>query len=235
MISKQTTVRIVILAISCMALGSTSANAQYTISWFTIASGGGNATGGNFALEGTIGQHDAGPVMTGGEFQLTGGFWAGVIQNPHETVADSINIFRGVLIGGDLSDSFESDDSYLKFNPGFVINSSEAPVWLIFDGTLPNDNPNSLAIVKESTVGTPGLTCTLEAWNWTSAAYDVVDVSVASFNEDVVVTADLSSGISDFTESGSGAVRTRVGCRKTGFTINYPWEVRLDQLVWIVQ
>jgi hypothetical protein len=174
--------------------------------------------------------------MTGGEFQLTGGFWAGgVIQNPHETVADSINIFRGVLIGGDLSDSFESDDSYLKFNPGFVINSSEAPVWLIFDGSLPSDNPTSLGIVMESNVGTPGLTHTLEAWNWTSAAYDIVDVSTASFNKDVAVTVDLSSGISNYAQPGTGVARTRVGWRKTGFTINYPWEVRLDQLVWTVQ
>ena len=86
----------------------------------------------------------------------------------------------------------------------------------------------------ESNVGTPGLTSTLEAWNWASAAYDVVDVSPASFNNDVVVTVDLSSDISDYVESGTGAVRTRVGWRKTGFAINYPWEVRLDQMVWIV-
>ncbi len=149
-------------------------------------------------------------------------------------IADQYNIYRGLQISGDLADSFESDDSYLKFNPGFTVNSSEAPVWLIFDGTLPSDNPASLEIVMESNVGTPGLTHTLEAWNWTSMAYDVFDVSPASFNEDIVVTLNLKDGISDYVESGTGVVRTRVGWRKTGFTINYPWEVRLDQLVWIV-
>ncbi len=87
----------------------------------------------------------------------------------------------------------------------------------------------------ESNAGTPGLTHTLEAWNWTSSSYDVIDVSTASFNNDVVVTVDLSSGISDYAQAGTGAVRTRVGWRKTGLVINYPWEVRLDQLVWIVQ
>ncbi len=123
----------------------------------------------------------------------------------------------------------------MRFNPGLTINSGEAPVWLIFDGTLPSDNPTSLEIVMESNVGTPGLTHTLEAWNWTSAAYDVVDVSAASFNNDEIVTVDLSSGISDYAQAGTGAVRTRVGWRKTGLIINYPWEVRLDQMVWIVQ
>ena len=146
--------------------------------------------------------------------------------------ANQYTVYRGLQIGGDLSDSFDSDDSYLKFNPGFVINSAEAPVWLIFDGTLPSDSPASLEILMESTAGTPGLTHTLEAWNWTSAAYDVIDVSAASFNNDVVVTVNLSSQISDYAQAGTGAVRTRLGWRKTGLVINFPWEVRLDQLVW---
>ena len=55
-----------------------------------------------------------------------------------------------------------------------------------------------------------------------------------SFNNDAVVTVDLSFGISDYAAAETGAVRTRVGWRKTGLLINYPWEVRLDQIVWAV-
>jgi hypothetical protein len=144
-------------------------------------------------------------------------------------------VFRGQQIGGTLEDVFESDDSRVRFNPGFTLNSGEAPVWLVFDATLPCDNSAGLQVVMESQAGTPGLTHTLEAWNWTTAVYEVVDVSDASFNSDTIVTVDLSSGISDYVESGTGAVRTRVGWRKTGFTINYPWEVRLDQMVWHIE
>ncbi len=150
-------------------------------------------------------------------------------------VPDALTVFRGIQIGGMLEDVFESDDSRMLFNPGFVINSGEAPVWLIFDATLPSDHPGSLEIVVESQVGTPGLTGTLESWNWTLAAYDVVDNFESGFNSDVVVAIDLGPGISDYVQAGTGAVRSRVGWRKTGFTINYPWEVRLDQMVWIVQ
>jgi hypothetical protein len=46
------------------------------LSWSTIDSGGGTSTGGIFTLTGTIGQPDAG-TMSGGGFQLSGGFWAG--------------------------------------------------------------------------------------------------------------------------------------------------------------
>ena len=40
--------------------------------------GGGTSTGGGFVLAGTIGQHDAGPVITGDNFALLDGFWPGV-------------------------------------------------------------------------------------------------------------------------------------------------------------
>jgi hypothetical protein len=53
--------------------------AQFELSWSTIDGGGAmNSTGGSFTLSGTIGQPDAqvAPVMFGGSFQVTGGFWA---------------------------------------------------------------------------------------------------------------------------------------------------------------
>jgi hypothetical protein len=49
---------------------------QYSISWYKIAGGGGTSTGATYAVSGTIGQHDAGGPMTGGNYSLTGGFWA---------------------------------------------------------------------------------------------------------------------------------------------------------------
>ena len=49
---------------------------SYSIDWFKIAGGGGTSTGGVYSVSGTIGQHDAGGPMTGGNFSLTGGFWA---------------------------------------------------------------------------------------------------------------------------------------------------------------
>ena len=58
---------------------------DFDLSWHTIdGGGGGSSTGGGFELAGTIGQHDAGPAMTGGKFTLIGGFWAGVGSAPGE-------------------------------------------------------------------------------------------------------------------------------------------------------
>jgi hypothetical protein len=49
---------------------------SYSIDWSTIDGGGGTSTGGVYAVSGTIGQHDASGAMTGGNYSLTGGFWA---------------------------------------------------------------------------------------------------------------------------------------------------------------
>ncbi len=63
----------------------TAAQAQsYTIDWYKIAGGGGTSTGGTYQVSGTIGQPDASGAMSGGQYSVTGGFWAliNVVQMP---------------------------------------------------------------------------------------------------------------------------------------------------------
>ncbi len=69
-----------------------AATADYDLSWYTIDSGGGmGSTGGAFALSGTIGQLDAGAMMTGGDFALTGGFWAVTLPQGPAACAGDLN------------------------------------------------------------------------------------------------------------------------------------------------
>jgi hypothetical protein len=67
------------------AMTALSAFAQsYSINWYKVAGGGGTSTGLTYSVSGTIGQPDASSAMTGGNYSLTGGFWAilQVIQTP---------------------------------------------------------------------------------------------------------------------------------------------------------
>lgn len=51
---------------------------ELELGWFTVDSGGATwSSGGNYALAGTIGQPDAGPTLSGGPYNLAGGFWPG--------------------------------------------------------------------------------------------------------------------------------------------------------------
>jgi hypothetical protein len=50
--------------------------ADYSIDWYTIDGGGGQSSGGQYILTGTIGQPDAG-YLDGDNYELLGGFWVG--------------------------------------------------------------------------------------------------------------------------------------------------------------
>lgn len=142
------------------------------------------------------------------------------------------NVFRGVNVGGRLADVLDSNDMYISFQPGFTLNSNEAPVWLEFDGALLSPNISVLFANIESSVNTPGLTQTIEMFDWLAGEYSVVDSRDASFNIDMVFSIDVSNTVTDFIRTGVNSVRTRVGWRRTGFTILFPWEVRIDQVTW---
>ncbi len=51
---------------------------DYSLSWYTIDGGGGTSSGGDYLLNGTIGQPDAGR-MQAGNYTLAGGFW-GILE-----------------------------------------------------------------------------------------------------------------------------------------------------------
>jgi hypothetical protein len=73
------------LAVALASMAWNTAIAQtYSIDWYKIAGGGGTSTGAQYSVSGTIGQHDAGGPMTGGNFSLVGGFWSLVaaVQTP---------------------------------------------------------------------------------------------------------------------------------------------------------
>jgi len=79
--------------ISCLLLPAMGFAQQYSIDWHKVSGGGGTSTGGVYSVSGTIGQHDAGRPMIGGNYALTGGFWSLIaVQTagvPNLTIAHS--------------------------------------------------------------------------------------------------------------------------------------------------
>lgn len=57
---------------------------SYTVDWYKIPGGGGTSVGGTYQLSGAISQPDASGAMSGGNYSVTGGFWAliSVVQMP---------------------------------------------------------------------------------------------------------------------------------------------------------
>lgn len=68
---------------------STAVAGDFGLSWYTIDGGGEMfMSGAEYQLSGTTGQPDAGSVMTGDDFELIGGFWAGVGGCPEDLDGD---------------------------------------------------------------------------------------------------------------------------------------------------
>ena len=143
---------------------------------------------------------------------------------PGPSSPETITVFRGIELSGTITDFESSDDVRAVYNPGFVLTNVEAPVWLIFDGVA----PSATEFLVESQAGTPGLTYTVEAFDFTAGALAVIGTQAEVFDVDQVATFPITA---DNIDAG-GEVQTRVGWRQTGFTINFPWEVRVDQVSW---
>ena len=55
--------------------------AAFDISWWTADGGGGSSAGGDYSVDGTLGQPDAG-TLTGGGYTIAGGFWDAAADLP---------------------------------------------------------------------------------------------------------------------------------------------------------
>ena len=162
-----------------------------------------------------------GELGSGGETLTVGGTTGGGgFVEPTD-----FTVFRGTQISGTLSDFAASDDVSATYNPGFTINNLEAPVWLIFDGNA----PSATSFRVESNAGTPGLTYTVEAFNFNANTFDVIGTQAEAFNSDGMVDFNL---VPADHIAADGSVQARVGWRQTGFVINFPWEVLVDQAGW---
>ena len=186
-----------------------------------------------FLSAGTEVRITANPATTGGV--LLASIQVAFPQCPVEAAEvppNSFTVFRGSPQGGNLASLSDTDGDFLRMNPGFTLNNVEAPVWLIFDGELPSDNAPEIEFAVTAQANTPNITAALEAWNWNTQSYDVVDVTPASFNNNSITSVVLDNSSSDYKQPGTGAVRSRVGWRVTGFILIFPWEVRVDEIEW---
>ena len=67
---------LIFLTAAVLFIDAIDALADYRIVWSTIDGGGGQSSGGQYKLTGTIGQPDT-DYSAGGNYELLGGFWPG--------------------------------------------------------------------------------------------------------------------------------------------------------------
>ncbi len=146
------------------------------------------------------------------------------------TPPGDVDVFRGFHVSGNLNSVQESDDNKLCYNPGIVLNPTEAPITLDFIGTLPNDSPSTLDVTIESSANTVGLGLTFSFWNFNTNSWDIVGTATQTNGVDTVRT--FSGTPADHVEPGTGEVRTRYEVRQAGIIFIFPWTDCVDQVFW---
>jgi len=125
---------------------TTGALAQnYSIDWYTMDGGGGISTGGVYSVTGTIGQPDAGALLSGGNYTLQGGFWA--IQAVQTPGAPLLSIARTTTNTVAVFWPSPSTGFQLQQNTNSIssVNWSNAP------GTIQDNGTTKMLIVNPPT------------------------------------------------------------------------------------
>jgi len=121
-----------------LAAGAGAIAESYSITSFSIDGGGGKSTGGVFSVNGSIGQHDAGPALKNELYILVGGFLA--VQTP-----DAPYLIIEYAGPGQSTISWDPDSLgwLLQQTPGlFPANWVDAPSGPTNPVTIPNSQVN---------------------------------------------------------------------------------------------
>ncbi len=149
-----------------------------------------------------------------------------------ETVEPSqFTLIRGQVASGGLSDLFQSDDQYLALRSFIVLNNFEEPVRMVLDGTSPIDTLSQLKFVIESAASLQNIGQRIELYNFSTGRYELFDAHAIS-TVDAVTTITVSANASNYVESGTGALRARVGYKAVGPIFTSSWLIDIDQTIW---
>ena len=163
--------------------------------------------------------------------QNPSGSYVAVLLTPMDVVdPSSYSIFRGIYASGSLSGLLAIDGAYLVVKAGPTLNTSEAPITVVVNGTSSTSTPSDLRLSVTAHANTPNLSQTIQLWDFQASAWVTVSTQAATTSNSTRVGLGLNPA--RFVQSGTNAVRARVSWKQTGPTLIYQWSAFIDQIVW---
>ncbi len=151
--------------------------------------------------------------------------------HPQETILpNALYLFRGALLSGDVEALKYSDDVKVIVATGTTGNP-DRPVRIDIDGTTTFTSLSEIEVTVESHASIAGIRQWIEAYNFNTSVWDVLDVR-AMGTSDSTVTLIVPSP-DDHLGPGS-TLRLRVSFRELGKKIS-GWEANVDQVGWKVR
>lgn len=143
----------------------------------------------------------------------------------------SFTLNPGIVISGTVGDMQASDDMYMVFRPGIVLSSTQSPIVLTVETTVASSAATELTFYLESGANQSGITQKVEMFNFTSGMYELVDTQTLS-TSDTSISVVKTIGASDYIDSSTKRVRSRISCKQTAPIVSYPWLYRVDYAAW---
>jgi hypothetical protein len=139
----------------------------------------------------------------------------------------------GGTVAGSLSDIGSSNDGYWVLRPGVVFSNAVDPIALTLTGTAPGHTPSILKVVVESRSSSNGTRQVIEAYNYSTNAFDVIDTTTLPFgaNPDLVKNLTLPTP-ANYVSSSNNEVKMRLRYRATTAVFSFPWKPSIDEATW---
>ncbi len=156
------------------------------------------------------------------------------IINP-TAVADAFVITRGLLVSGEVSDSWRSDNNRIVAQERPAVSPIDPSIRFEFDGNVGIDSVNELRFTLEAScdAAPPNVVQKISLFNVNSNQWEVVDQRNATQTESVA-EAIVSTNPNRFIQPGTHTVRARVGYFDPGTLLNPGWKASIDEAFWTI-
>jgi photosystem II stability/assembly factor-like uncharacterized protein len=163
------------------------------------------------------------------------GVYLGTVSTEEDPVSPFVfTIERGLLLQGNLQHVVWSDDQHLVVRPWFVLSQAEPPVRIVFRGSSPRTNPPELRFRIEAHASVGGLLQSVQLFNYQTNGWETVDTRPAT-TADSVAEIVVNTNASRFVHPTTLEMQARIAYIAGGPILVYPWQVRIDQILWRVR
>lgn len=188
----------------------------------------------NFRFDANVAPTD-GPVGTGlykpGTLQSLAATSRVPTSGQHAPTTMSVS--PGNVLLGAVQDIMFGDDYHLQLRAGIVLSPSQPTIRLNVESVSPSENPSSMTFRFEGHATSTGLGRTIEAFNFSTGQWVVVQNTTQSTATDTVTNVTIPTP-AQFVQDGSRLVRVRVSFRPTQPILQFPYTAKIDQATWII-
>ena len=156
---------------------------------------------------------------------------------PAPTLPEGSKLNDGVIVSGQMSDLFDSDDQYFELDPSPTQNLLKQKVHLILQATSPTESPSSFKFRLEAAMmGGPSgdVVQYLELFNYDTGVLEQVDVRSAANNDDSIEVTP-SGDLSRFVQPATREITAEITWKSESFAgAQFNWSIDVDEAVWEV-